>query len=131
MELATPVVSPRIEATAWVKAMFRTIDAKNTEAFLAFLTPDARFAYGSLPPAIGQEAVRATLNAFFGSVASLTHSFEAVWTFPGVVIVTGTVKYVRLDTRVVTLPFCDVLKLSGEKVADYAIYVDPAPLMAP
>jgi hypothetical protein len=129
--LSTPVARTVAEATQWAKAMFATIDAKDTEAFLAYLAHDARFVYGSFPPAIGGEAMRATLNAFFGSVDSLSHALEAVWVWPGIVICTGTVRYVRLDTRVVTLPFCDVLKLSGEKVRDYAVYVDPAPLMAP
>jgi len=129
--LSTPLARPVAETTEWAKAMFATIDAKDTEAFLGFLTADARFVYGSFPPAIGAEAMRATLNAFFGSVASLSHTLDALWTSPGIVICAGTVKYVRLDTRVVTLPFCDVLKLSAGKVTDYAIYVDPAPLMAP
>ena len=40
--LSRTATSPRTDATAWVRAMFRTIDAKDTSAFLGFLTPDAR-----------------------------------------------------------------------------------------
>lgn len=123
--------SPATDVAAWTQALFRAIDAKDTEAFLAFLTPQARFAFGNVPAAEGTAGIRATLDGFFASIASLTHTVDHTWSVPGHVVCNGTVRYVRHDARAVVVPFCNVLRIDGERVADYRIYVDASPLFAP
>ena len=36
----------------------------------------------------------------------------------------------RHDGREVTLPFVNVLALAGDRIADYRVYIDGAPLFA-
>lgn len=114
---------------AWTMALFRAIDTKDTAGFMAFLAPGCPFRMGNMPPASG-EGLRAMLDGFFGMLESLSHTVESSWSVPGHVVCHGRVKYVRRDGRGVEVPFCNVLRVEGEKVVDYRIFMDPSPLMA-
>lgn len=115
---------------AWTARLVRAIDAKDVEAFLELLTPEASFVFGNFPASTGTAAIRATLTTFFAGVRSLEHAVEGAWAVPGHRVVRGRVRYVRLDGRTVEVPFCNVLGMSGARVADYRIYIDPSPLLA-
>ena len=120
------------DVRAWTTALFATIDAKDTEAFVRYLAQDGRFAFANFPPAIGIDAIRGAVAGFFASVASLRHEIADAWSVPGHVVCAGRVTYVRLDGAAVTLPFCNVLRLANDRVVDdYRIYIDPSPLFAP
>lgn len=115
---------------AWTSSLFHAIDTKDTEAFMRFIAHDARFQFANFPAAVGVAAVREAVAGFFASVASLEHTVRNAWTVPGHVVCRGTVSYTRHDARVVKLDFCNVLALDGDSVADYRVYIDPAPLFA-
>ena len=115
----------------WCGALFGCIDAGNTRDFLAFLTPDAAFRFGSAPPAEGLSAIADAVDSFLRSVQSLSHRLLDVWSpSPDTVICRGEVTYLRLDGRSVILPFCNVLRMRGGSVSRYEIYLDPTPLVA-
>lgn len=116
--------------TRWTADLFAAIDAKNSQRFLSFLEPDAQFRFGSAPPALGIDAVGGAVDGFFASIKSLSHKLDHVWAQPDHVICTGTVTYTRHDGRVVGIPFCDVLVMRGQRIKDYLVYIDPAPLFA-
>lgn len=115
----------------WCSALFESIDAKRTRDFLAFLTADARFRFGGMPPAEGEAAVERALEAFFGGVASLSHRVHDLWDTSGHVICRGEVHYVRRDGKSVNTPFCNVFTMRGDKIACYDVYLDPTSLTAP
>jgi limonene-1,2-epoxide hydrolase len=115
----------------WLPALFASIDAQDVPRFLSFLADDARFRFGNLPAAVGHADIGAAVTAFFGSIAALRHELLRVWTAPAQVITEGVVHYTRLDGGRVSLPFVTVFGMSGERIADYLIYIDPTPLYAP
>ena len=121
---------PVDDLSAWTAALFAAIDAKDADAFVGFFTEDGRFTFANLPPAIGLDAIRHAVAAFFDSVATLRHEVADAWSLPGHVVCRGRVTYVRHDGGAVTLPFCNVLRLAGDRVDDYRIYIDPSPLFA-
>jgi ketosteroid isomerase-like protein len=112
----------------WCQRLFESIDAKRTREFVSYLTPDARFRFGSAPAVQGETAIIQAVDRFFASVASLSHRVLDLWEMPGHVICRGEVRYQRLDGTSVQVPFCDVLVLRGDKIAHYEIYLDPTPL---
>jgi ketosteroid isomerase-like protein len=133
MNTATAPTHPtaEIDLQHWVGGLVEAIDAKDVARFLAFLTSDARFTFGNFPPAVGTEAIRATLENFFAQVRSLRHTVEDAWRVPGHIVMRGTVQYTRHDGRVVAMPFCNVLAMAAGRVSDYRIYIDPTALFAP
>jgi ketosteroid isomerase-like protein len=110
--------------------LFASIDAKDTQRFLGFLTEDALFRYGSSSPVTGHPAIRAQVEQVFSSIRSCTHRLKHDWHLPGFDICQGEVTYVRLDGRSIDVPFCNVFEVRAEKIARYEVYLDPTPLFS-
>jgi ketosteroid isomerase-like protein len=114
----------------WLQALLRAIDARDAEGFADFLTEDARLRFANAEPILGRPAIRTVIAGFFQAVAGLSHELEESWHLPGAVICRGEVTYRRLDGGALRVPFANVLKLRGEKVSEYLIYVDNSALWA-
>jgi ketosteroid isomerase-like protein len=115
---------------AWIPDLFASIDGMDADRFVSFLTDDAVFRWGSNPAAEGKETVRNAVAGFFTTIKGLRHSLEGVWEHPDTVFVLGMVHYTRHDDSTVSIPFCNCLKMDGEKVREYLVYVDPTPMAA-
>jgi ketosteroid isomerase-like protein len=115
-----------------VREVFKTVDAKDAAGFAACLTPDAVFRYANAPMVTGPDAIRDAVAQFFAAVHSLRHELLAVWTQDDMVFCKGEVRYVRHDgSHAGPFPFVNLFRLSGDKIAEYLIYVDISPLFAP
>jgi ketosteroid isomerase-like protein len=111
--------------------LFASIDARDADAFVEHLTDDARFVFGNAEPAVGKPAITAMVRGFFSSIRACRHEVTGTYRDGDTLVCRGTVTYTRQDARIVRLPFCNVLAMRGQRVADYQIYSDPAPLFAP
>ena len=110
--------------------MFAAIDAKDTAAFVAYLTDDAIFRFGSAPAVNGRAAIRDAVESFFATIAGSTHAIEKTLCEGATRVVEGEVTYTRQDGSHITLPFTDVLEYEGDLIAQYKIYIDVGPLYA-
>ena len=111
--------------------LFEAIDNKDVDGFVAFLTADASFRFGSAPAAQGTDAIREAVDGFFGTIKGLSHTVTRSVAEDGVLICEGDVTYTRTDDSEITLPFVDVFEMSSEGlIAQYKIYMDIAPLYA-
>ena len=109
---------------AWLEKLFATIDAKDDEGFVAFLTEDAVFRFGNAEPARGKQAVRDAVAGFFSSVKGLEHTVRESWTQPDAVVMHGEVTYTRHDGSRLSVPFANVFKLDGALVSEYLVFAD-------
>ena len=110
--------------------LFAAIDAKDTKAFLGFLTEDALFRFGSAPAVQGREAIHAAVEGFFGTIAGSAHVVGKSIRDGATLVCEGEVTYRRHNGTEITLPFTDVLEYDGHLIADYKIYMDINPLYA-
>ena len=110
--------------------LFAAIDRQDGAAFVAFLTEDAIFRFGSAPPVQGRDAVQAAVEGFFSSIAGLSHSVTATIGQGDTLVCEGEVTYERHDGSTISLPFCDVFEYDGDLISQYKIYLDIAPLFA-
>ena len=110
--------------------LFAAIDAKDTDVFLAFLTGDASFRFGSAPALVGHDAIREGVDGFFASIERSTHALRNVLEKDGTLVCEGDVTYVRRDGSELPLPFVNVFEVDGRKIAEYKINIDIAPLYA-
>ena len=113
-----------------IGGLFAAIDAQDGAAFVAFLTDDAVFRFGSAPPVKGRSAVQAAVEAFFGSIAGLSHEIYRTLRDGSTLVCEGEVTYTRHDGSSVAIPFADVFEYAGDKIAEYKIYIDIGPLYA-
>ena len=110
--------------------ILEAVDSQDSDWFVTFLTDDAVFRYGSQEPVRGKDNVRNYVAAFFESIDDLSHEVTETWDGEGSVVCTGQVTYRRLDGKDVTIPFTNIFRFEGEKISEYLVYADPAPLMS-
>ena len=123
-------MSPDTTDASITAALFRAIDARDSAAFASLLAEDAVFRFGSAPPVEGRDAIQASVEAFFGSIASLAHDVTRVVRDGDSLFCEGEVTYERHDGSTITLPFADVLDYDDNLIRHYKIYMDVAPLFA-
>lgn len=110
--------------------MFAAIDAQDGAAFVAYLTEDAIFRFGSAPPVQGRSSIQAAVEGFFATIAGCKHTIFNSLRQDDTVVCEGEVAYQRHDGREVILPFTDVFEYSGDLISQYKIYIDVSPLYA-
>ena len=115
----------------WLQGLFQAIDARDADAFVAYLTEDAVLRFGNGPPVTGRAAVRDTVAAFFEAVAGVSHRLLDAWEVPDATICRGEVTYRRHDGRTLTVPFANIMKGSREAIREYVIYIDQSALFSP
>jgi len=123
-------VSSAATAGPETTALFAAIDRKDSASFVASLTDDAVFRFGSAPSVQGHAAIAAAVDGFFGTIASLSHTVTRVLWDGETQVCEGEVTYKRLNGTKITLPFADVFEYSGDLIAHYKIYMDIGPLYA-
>ena len=114
----------------WWDSLMASIDGKDLDAFLGFLTEDAEFRFANAPPAIGREAVGAFVGGFFGAVAGISHRLIHTWEDETTAACEGEVTYTRHDGTRLTLPFANVFYLRDGKVSRYLVHIDASALFA-
>jgi ketosteroid isomerase-like protein len=108
------------------------IDKQDAAGFVAGLTDDVVFTFGNHPSAVGHDAVTGAVEAFWSSIGGLRHRVQDLWEVePDVTVVWLLVDYTRLDGQVVTVPCVDILRWTGDKISDWRIVIDVAPIYAP
>jgi hypothetical protein len=119
-----------------VKQLFLAGEAMNVDNFVKFFTADALYQFGNAAPVHGPEGIRKSSGSFqdkgsfLGKVEGLHHHIKNVWEVaPDALVVEMDVTYVRHDGRVITLPCCDVIRFSGDQVAELRIHMDISPVL--
>lgn len=110
--------------------LFESIDDRNTDRFLHFLTDDAIFRFGSAPQVQGQSQIRDAVNEFFATIAGCKHTLHNILADGDTLVCEGEVTYTRHDETEITLPFVNVFEFAGDRISQYKIYADSAPLYA-
>lgn len=107
-----------------VTRLFQSIDNRDTETFLAFLSDDVLFRFGNADPVSGKAAVGEAVGGFFGSVKDIRHELVASWEEDGVIICHGTVTYTRHDSTTLSVPFANILGIDDGLINKYLIFAD-------
>ena len=110
--------------------LFAAIDANDAAAFVAYLTDDAVFRFGSAPAVSGRAAIEAAVGGFFDTIGGCSHRVTNLLGNGSTLICEGDVTYRRHDGSEITLPFADVFEYDDELIAQYKIYMDISPLYA-
>ena len=110
--------------------LFAAIDRQDAAAFVAFLTEDAVFRFGSAPVVQGRDAIRAAVDGFFGTIAACSHDVHKTLASGSTLVCEGEVTYCRQNDTEITLPFTDVFEYDGNLISQYKIYIDINPLYA-
>ena len=114
-----------------VKEIFADIDSMNPDQFVAHLTEDVVFRFGNGDPVVGRPAVREAVAGFYSTIGAMQHHLLKSYDVQDTTITQIDVEYERLDGKSVVTPNVDVLVFDGDKVKNWQIYIDLAPVFAP
>lgn len=117
------------DAAGWAR-LFASIDARDAEAFAAFITEDGEFRFGNAPPVVGRGAIRAAVAGFFAAIGGCRHRLLRSWTGHGTAVCEGEVTYTRHDGSTLTVPFVNVFELQSGRIRSYRIFIDNGPLFS-
>lgn len=112
----------------FVKDMYKIVDAKDGAALATMMTEDGIFKFANLPAVQGTDNIIAFLDGFFQSIKGIAHSQIEDWMIDNSRFAIGTVTYTRQDDSTLAVPFSVVLKMRGDMIAEYLIYVDASEL---
>lgn len=116
----------------WAHDFFAAVDAHDPEKVAQRVTEDARLTFGVQPAVVGRDAIRRAFGDTFAKVDATRHELTGVWTGRDgdreVISAEARVTYTLPGGRQVTVPCTSTLRLEGDLVADYRIFIDLAPV---
>jgi ketosteroid isomerase-like protein len=109
--------------------LFNALDVER--ALSQYYADDAYYRYGSFPPAIGKDAIRAaTYSTHLDFVKGMSFKVLETWAQGNVVIAELELHHNLADGSTLVLPCTDVVRFAAGKVQDFRVYMDPSPLLA-
>jgi ketosteroid isomerase-like protein len=118
---------------AIIRSLFAAVDRRDGDTLLGLLADDVVLVFGNNDPIEGKRRFAEAQRDFSSAIKGLRHEIHDVWSAvedPDVLIARMTVHYTRLDGSGVSLPCCNVFRMSGEVVADYRVFMDMTPVFA-
>ncbi len=104
-------------------------------AFAKAFTEDGTFRFGNDQPAEGEQQIDESVSRSFPMIGGLTHEVTGVWSgrWEGAAVksIEAVVTYTRKDGTVTRpLPVTSTLRMRGDLIKDYRIFMDVSPLFA-
>ena len=112
---------------AWTHAVFGALDSMDVEKFISFMTDDVRFQFAGQPAVNGRKATFDYVRAFLGAIDAIVHDLKWQVRHGDTLIVHGLAEY-TVGTGKAPVSWINVLEMRGDRIADYLIFVDSAPL---
>jgi ketosteroid isomerase-like protein len=116
-----------------ITAVLAAIDAGEVAAAARHLCDDVTVLFGNFDPLIGSAAFVQLFGQFTSSLQAVRHEIHHVWATANdvdILVATTTAHYTRTDGRPVSLPCCNVFRMSGALIAEYRVYMDISPALA-
>ena len=124
----------RMNAEAFAREFMSVFDTQDAEKIVAYLHEDVRMQLANWPIFTGIEQVKAAFSSAAVRFADLHHNilgvFEGKWEEGNVICIETLVTYDIKGGSSITLPVTTIMRLRGEKIADYRIYMDPNPVFS-
>jgi ketosteroid isomerase-like protein len=112
----------------FINKMYQAIDRKDTSGLMGFMTEDSIFRFANIPAVEGKDNIASFLDAFFAGIKSIRHSGIEYWNSGNAWFITGNVSYTRPDDFTLTVPFGVLLKMKGDLIKEYLVFVDNSSL---
>lgn len=112
----------------FIKKMYGIVDEMDGKKFSELFTEDGVFKFGNMPAVEGKANVSEFASGFFQSIKSIAHDQVQDWQVDAVRFATGRVKYTRHNDTELEVPFSVLLKMNGNLIKDYLVYVDASEL---
>lgn len=111
-------------AREFAAKVFKSVDAKDVEQFMNYLSEDSTFVFGNAEPVFSRAAIFGHVEDFLATVRRTTHDLLDVWQINDVIIARMSVTYTRHNGKESSYPCVTVWEMKNGRIADYRIYID-------
>ena len=112
------------QANQLIRTLYTAVDSKDLNYLEETLCDDVKFRIGNYDTISDKAAALASNQEFFGSIESMSHTIDKVWSVENDVLCNGLVDYIRLDGSAHSAYFSTVLTMDNGKIAEYFVYAD-------
>ncbi len=119
------------EATQWVMDKYKAVDARDHDAYAAFLADDCKLQFGNNPVVAGEAAMLAGVDNFWHSIHGLNHNFINMLGSDDLMVLEAMIDYTRADDKVVAIPCVTIIERNKAGEASFIrIFIDLLPVFA-
>jgi limonene-1,2-epoxide hydrolase len=111
----------RVEA---VLAFIAAWEARDIEAILARMTPDARYENVGMPVMVGHDAIRAFAAPFLAGAKAVHWQVHHIAETAASAVLTERTDVFELPDRTLTIPVMGIFELDGGLIANWRDYFD-------
>lgn len=115
----------------WYEEFYADLDSKDLTVVDRLCTPDTTMRFANHPMDVGRDAVRSSMEHFFGLISGMRHTFVTVFEHGDQAVLEAMVQYTRLDGSTVDIPVSTSIDRRDGLVAAQRVYIDLAPLFNP
>jgi ketosteroid isomerase-like protein len=115
----------------WIDDYYADVDAMRLEAYLEHHSDDAAVTLGNNPPAVGKEAIGATIGGFWSMIGGLRHERRNLWFVNDgdTAVLEVVTHYTTRGGATVSVPCVSLLDRNADgKVTSLRVHIDLAPL---
>ena len=113
------------------ETLFASMMEQDWDTFRSCLTDDVMYRVGSTEPVHGIEAVVSYLQSLYTQIKMLPPDIRQILEPENQVIFEFETHYLRLkDNKQVNFACTDILRMSGDKIREWRVYVDLSPMYA-
>jgi hypothetical protein len=117
-----------------IRGMSASVDRMDPDEFASCFTEDGSFRFGNAEPVVGRSAIREAAAAFFSTIDGVHHDIQGIWSGKWeqgeVYSVEAEATYTRKDGSEVKLPVTSTLRMKGDLVQDWRVFMDISPVYA-
>ena len=107
-----------------MRRIYDAVDRHDSRRLAGMMTAGSIFRFGNMDPVTGRENIFQFLEGFFRSIKDIQHRNLEYWFADDRWFVTGDVKYRRHDDSTLEVPFAVLLRMDGELISEYRIFID-------
>jgi ketosteroid isomerase-like protein len=115
----------------WIDDYYADVDAMRLEAYLERHSDAAAVTFGNNPPAVGKEAIGATIGGFWSMIGGLRHERRNLWFVNDgdTAVLEVVTHYTTRGGATVSVPCVSLLDRNADgKVTSLRVHIDLAPL---
>jgi limonene-1,2-epoxide hydrolase len=107
-----------------VLAFIAAWEARDVEAILGMMTPDARYLNVGLPEAVGRDAIRAFIAPFLAGASQVAWTVHHMAETADGVVMTERTDVFELGDRKLEIPVMGVFEFRGDQICAWRDYFD-------
>jgi ketosteroid isomerase-like protein len=116
-----------------IESVFNAIDAGSIEDAVEFFTSDITIHFANIGPLTGPAAFVDLYNQFADMVQGVRHDIHNIWSVvesPDAAVSQATAHYTLVNGHHISLPCCNIFRLSGSLISEYRVFMDITPALS-